>query len=240
MLFHFDGYILRIFFFFFPRNFSLIYRYHYIWNTDINYIFSRFLFPASGYNDNLAPRYPTQSQFINSNSRGQFDGNIFPMHDQQISTTHQIQSNRYDNKAGLALGPPQSSSFQTIGSSVQQSNLNPFDDWSNNRDKGAADDFMSEEEIRIRSHEMLENEDMQHLLRLFSMGGHTSASVPEDGYAFPQYMPSPLPFGFDEDRNRSGKAVVGWLKIKAAMRWGFFIRKKAAERRAQLVELDDE
>jgi hypothetical protein len=30
------------------------------------------------------------------------------------------------------------------------------------------------------------------------------------------------------------------LKIKAAMRWGFFIRKKAAERRAQLVELDDD
>ena len=34
-----------------------------------------------------------------------------------------------------------------------------------------------------------------------------------------------------------GKAVVGWLKIKAAMRWGIFVRKKAAERRAKLVEL---
>jgi hypothetical protein len=36
----------------------------------------------------------------------------------------------------------------------------------------------------------------------------------------------------------SGKAVVGWLKLKAALRWGIFIRKKAAERRAQLTELN--
>ncbi|XP_058226206.1 calmodulin-binding protein 60 B-like isoform X3 [Rhododendron vialii] len=192
-----------------------------------------------GYNDNLATRYP--SQFLNSNSRSQFDSSLFPLHDQQISPTHQIQNNSFDNKGGLALGPSQlSTSFQTIGSSVHHSNINPFDEWSNNRDKGATSEFMSEEEIRIRSHEMLENEDMQHLLRLFSMGGHASVSGPEDGYSFPSYMPSPSPFGFEEDRNRSGKAVVGWLKIKAAMRWGFFIRKKAAERRAQLVELDDE
>lgn len=64
-------------------------------------------------------------------------------------------------------------------------------------------------------------------------------NMADDGYSFSSYMPSPIP-NFDEDRSRSGKAVVGWLKIKAAMRWGFFIRKKAAERRAQIVELDDE
>lgn len=84
---------------------------------------------------------------------------------------------------------------------------------------------------------MLENEDMQHLLRLFSMGGHAAINIPEDGFEFPSYMQSPQQY--DEDRSRSGKAVVGWLKIKAAMRWGFFIRKKAAERRAQIVELDE-
>lgn len=103
------------------------------------------------------------------------------------------------------------------------------------------DDFFSEEEIRLRSHEMLENEDMQHLLRTFTMGG-ASVGLPEDGYGFPPYMPSPCPnFNFDDERNRSsGKAVVGWLKIKAAMRWGIFVRKKAAERRAaQLVELEE-
>ena len=90
----------------------------------------------------------------------------------------------------------------------------------------------------MRSHEMLENEDMQQLLRMFSMGGHASVNGHDEGFSFPSFMPSPMP-NFD-DRNRSGKAVVGWLKIKAAMRWGFFIRRKAAERRAQIVELDDE
>uniref|UniRef100_A0A5B6Z3I7 Calmodulin-binding protein 60 B n=1 Tax=Davidia involucrata TaxID=16924 RepID=A0A5B6Z3I7_DAVIN len=202
---------------------------------------SSLLIGGSSYNDNLATRYPTQSQLMNSNSRAQFDSNPFAPHDQQIGNSQQIQSTRYDNRVGLALGPPQSSaSFQTISSSVQQSSLNPFDDWSHNRDKGV-EDFLSEEEIRIKSHEILENEDMQHMLRLFSMGGHASVNVPEDGFPFPSYMQSPSPnFSYDEDRTRPGKAVVGWLKIKAAMRWGFFIRKKAAERRAQIVELEDE
>lgn len=192
---------------------------------------------GSGYADNMATRYPSQPQIVNSNSRAQFDGTSFVSNDQLVDNSHQIQSTRYGNSTvGLALGPPQSSNsgFQAIGSSVQQSNLNPFDDWSHNRDKGV-EDFFSEEEIRMRSNEMLENDDMQHLLRLFSMGGHAS----EDGYSFPSFMPSPMP-NFDEDRTRPGKAVVGWLKIKAAMRWGFFIRKKAAERRAQIVELEDE
>lgn len=197
--------------------------------------------PASGYTDNMAARYSNQPQVMNSNSRTQFDSTSFMPNDQLMSNSHQIQNTRYDtNTVGLALGPPQTSNsgFQAIGSSVQPSNVNLFDEWPHSRDKGV-EDFLSEEEIRIRSHEMLENEDMQHLLRLFSMGGHSSMNMAEDGYAFPSYMPSPMP-NFDEDRTRSGKAVVGWLKIKAAMRWGFFIRKKAAERRAQIVELEDE
>lgn len=156
-----------------------------------------------------------------------------------------MQNATYNNQVGLALGrPQQSSSFQAGNSSVQQANLNPFEDWSMNRDK-ATDDFLSEDEIRMRSHEILENEDMQHLLRLFSMGNHAGISMPDDGYSFPPYMPAPSPgFAFNGDRARSGKAVVGWLKIKAAMRWGIFIRKKAAEkaaeRKAQIVELEDD
>lgn len=195
-----------------------------------------------GYNDNMAARYANQSQILNSSSRNQYGSMPYGLPDQQISNSQQIQNARYDDKAALALAPPQSSSssFQTVGSSVQSSNLNPFEEWPQNRDRGV-DDFLSEEEIRMRSHEMLENEDMQHLLRLFSMGGHAPVNVPDDSFAFPSYMPSPSPnFSYDEDRTRSGKAVVGWLKIKAAMRWGFFIRKKAAERRAQIVELEDE
>lgn len=194
-----------------------------------------------GYNDNLSTRYLAQQPIVNSNSRAQFEGTSFALDGQLINSSHQPQNISNDaNAVGLALGPPQSSTsgFQAINASVQPSTLNPLDDWGTNREKGG-DDFFSEEDIRMRSHEMLENEDMQHLLRIFSMGGHGSIDMPDDGYAFP-YMPSPMP-NFDEDRTRPGKAVVGWLKIKAAMRWGFFVRKKAAERRrAQLVELDDE
>ncbi|KAI9117582.1 hypothetical protein K1719_011748 [Acacia pycnantha] len=196
--------------------------------------------PIGGYNDALAITYPTQPLITNSNSRNQFDSSSFVSQDQLLSN-HQPQSSRNDHGAvGLALGPPQpsTSGFHVGSSSIQPATLNPFEEWSHNRDRGV-DEFLSEEEIRIRSHEMLENEDMQQLLRIFSMGGHTPMNMQEDGYAFTPYMASPMP-NFDEDRARPGRAVVGWLKIKAAMRWGFFIRKKAAERRAQLVELDDE
>ncbi|KAL7093156.1 hypothetical protein ACP275_11G025600 [Erythranthe tilingii] len=176
-----------------------------------------------GYNDDLTARYSTQSQLINSNSRNHFELSSFTHNNQPIDHTNQIQDpTTYDNKVGLALSP--------------------LEDWSTNHNNKGIDDFLSEDEIRMRSHEMLENEDMQHLLRLFSMGGNNaSVSGPEDGFSFPSYMPSPSPgFSFGEDRARSGKAVAGWLKIKAAMRWGIFIRKKAAERRARIVELDDE
>lgn len=202
-----------------------------------------FAFADLGYNDSLVTRFPSQSQYVTSSSRVQFGSTPYALQEQQIDNPHQLQSTTYDNRVGLALGPPQSSlSFQPLNSSVQPSDLiNPFQDWSQNRDKGVVEDFLSEEEIRLKSHEMLENDDMQHLLRLFSMGAQSSINGPEEGYNFSSYMPSPLPnFSFDEDRSRSGKAVVGWLKIKAAMRWGFFIRKKAAERRAQIVELEDD
>lgn len=194
---------------------------------------------GSGYNDGLATRYIAQPQLVNSSSRAQFDGPSFPSHDQLVNNSHQIQSTRNDSSVGLALGPPQSSTmgFQALNSSIQHSNLNPFSDLLNNRDKGV-DDYFTEEEIRLRSHEMLESDDMQHLLRVFSMGGHI---IPDDGYGFPPYMASPSNCLYEEeDRSRPGKAIVGWLKLKAAMRWGFFIRKKAAEKRAQLVELEDD
>lgn len=198
-----------------------------------------FPFSGSGYNDGLATRYTAQPQLVNSSSRAQFDGPSFPSHDQLVNNSHQTQSTRNDSSVGLALGPPQSSTmgFQALNSSMQHSNLNPFSDLLNNRDKGV-DDYFTEEEIRLRSHEMLESDDMQQLLRVFSMGGHI---IPDDGYGFPPYMASPSNCLYEEeDRSRPGRAVVGWLKIKAAMRWGFFIRKKAAEKRAQLVEIEDD
>ncbi|CBI18672.3 unnamed protein product, partial [Vitis vinifera] len=85
------------------------------------------------------------------------------------------------------------------------------------------EDYFSEE-IRLRSSEMLENDEMQRMLKTFNMGVDTGMGPA---------------FGHSDDACYSyRKAVVGWLKLRAALRWGIFIRKKAAERRAQLVELD--
>jgi hypothetical protein len=152
----------------------------------------------------------------------------------------QTQTSRSSNM--LALRPmqqPQNFEFSGLGQSTQPSGLNPFDDWSRLQENrgGGADDYLMDE-IRARSHEILENDEMQQMLRLLSMGGAPTGLNNVDG--FPSY-PSPAPaFSFEDNRARSsGKAVVGWLKIKAAMRWGIFVRRKAAERRAQLVELED-
>lgn len=179
----------------------------------------------------MATSFSIPSQNANLNAPVSFVGSSFALQNQLPSTSNQAQLQRSENV--LALGPPQSSTsgFQNVGAS----NLTSF---------RGVDDFFSEEEIRMRSHEMLENEDMQHLLRIFNMGGHGHVpNVAEDGYPYSSgYMPNTsLNYNFndDHDRTRSGKAVVGWLKLKAALRWGIFVRKRAAERRAQLVELDD-
>lgn len=202
---------------------------------------------STGYDQTLATRYHSQPQLLNSNPRAQFEvASCSTAQDQFMGNLHQTQSTiNNQNMNGLALGPPQSSTsgYQNINSSsVHHANLNHLEDWSNPRERGP-EDFFSEEEIRLRSHEMLESEDMQQFLRLFSMGGGggngSTTHLPEDGYTFPSFLHTPMQ-GYDEDRGRSGRAVVGWLKIKAAMRWGFFIRRKAAERRAQIVELDDD
>ncbi|MQL82941.1 hypothetical protein Taro_015425 [Colocasia esculenta] len=191
---------------------------------------------TAAYNENQMSKYSTHPQ-VTSNSCIPFESSSLTSQN-QLNGSYQVQITRNDS-TGLTLGPPREANlgFQHVAPSLQASNINSFDDWSHQRDNHGVEDLFSEEEIRMRSHEMLENEDMQHMLRV--LGG--AVNLPEDGYSFPSYMPSPLPnFSFEEDQGRSsGKAVVGWLKIKAAMRWGIFIRKKAAERRAQLVELED-
>ncbi|XP_068321296.1 calmodulin-binding protein 60 B-like isoform X2 [Pyrus communis] len=192
---------------------------------------------VGGYTDGMANRFSVQSQNLNLSAPIQLDGLSFPLQNQQPITSHQAQFQGNENM--LALGPPQSSTsgFQNIGTS--------------NPSYRGAEDLFPEEEIRTRSHEILENEDMQHLLRIFNMGGqgqgqghgygHASMNLTEDNYPYPSpYMPTPqVNYSVDDQSRSSGKAVVGWLKLKAALRWGIFIRKKAAERRAQLVELDD-
>ncbi|XP_011043289.1 PREDICTED: uncharacterized protein LOC105138780 isoform X2 [Populus euphratica] len=171
-----------------------------------------------GYTDGAIARFSIDPQNGSLNTPFQFDAIQNPLGTNNL----------------LALGPPQSSTPGSQGFCTSNLNLH--------RGK---EDFFSEEEIRTRSHDMLENEDMQQLLRIFNMGGQglSSNSVTEYGYPYSSYMPSPSPcpnYSLSDNPSRSsGKAVVGWLKLKAALRWGIFVRKKAAERRAQLVELDD-
>ncbi|KAJ0246049.1 hypothetical protein HA466_0176370 [Hirschfeldia incana] len=190
-------------------------------------------FAIGGYDQTMVTSYPPHPQLLDSNHpRAQYEVSS----GQLMGSLHQAQGSSTNNQnmnGLLALGPPQSYQNINPSASVHQADLNPFED------------FFSEEEIRVRSHEMLENEDMQQFLRLFSMGGGagngSATHFTEDGYAFPSFLNTPMQgYDDDEDGGRSGRSVVGWLKIKAAMRWGFFIRRKAAERRAQIVELDDD
>lgn len=181
-----------------------------------------------GLSDVVGARYNMQSQSMDLNGSVQFNTASLLPPNQFIGASGLSQPSR--NNHALSLGPPQASlpGFQPAGIPSYR----------------GTEEMLSEEEIRMRSHEMLEHEDMQHLLRVFGMGGHAQTSVngTEDGYPYSAaYASSPaINFNFDEDKVRSsGKAVVGWLKLKAALRWGIFIRKKAAERRAQLVELED-
>ncbi|XP_026380514.1 calmodulin-binding protein 60 D-like [Papaver somniferum] len=186
-----------------------------------------------GHFDHTPNGYLMNSQQVNSNVHTQFDGFVAPQN-QLSGASHQPQMTGQD--INLVPGQLQSSSlgFQTVGPSVVSSNLTSF-----------SEDFLTAEDIRMRSHQILENEDdMQQLLRLYSMGNHNSVNPTDDIFHFPSSSPFPpsINYKYDEDNSRlTSKSVVGWLKIKAALRWGFFIRKQAAERRrAQIVELDDE
>ncbi|GAA0168054.1 hypothetical protein LIER_22861 [Lithospermum erythrorhizon] len=180
-----------------------------------------------GYVNNMSSRFLMQPPSMYLNATAQSENSSFPTNHQLINTLAQAQSSKSDEL--LALGPAQSSmpSFHAGGSS-------------NPTSYRGYEEYFTEEEIRLRSHEMLENEDMQHLLRIFNMNGHsnrTNNSCPFTSVYTPNAATNIV---YNEEQSRSsGKAVVGWLKLKAALRWGIFIRKKAAERRAQIVELED-
>ncbi|CAI5971277.1 unnamed protein product [Closterium sp. NIES-64] len=140
---------------------------------------------------------------------------------------------------------------------------------------GHLDDFgLSEEDLRAKSLELLENEDMhqqmQQLLGLIndytpagSAGTITANLQHDDNEIVFQggFLTPSAPTGAVTAGGSGGVAVgggvggdgvgpdgashlkhtskVGWLKLRAALRWGIFIRKRAAQRRAQIVQLDD-
>lgn len=176
--------------------------------------------PLVGQDHVLDNQFPNVPQSVNLSTSMPFNANPYPLHNQMMSRVE-----------------PQ----QPINENLLSS-FGPFSNY---------DDFISEE-IRMRSQEMLEQEDMQHLLRIFNMQGggigqcHNSINASDHNmnYHFnPRAAYNPNSgFGYglgDHDQGPPGNAVLGWLKLKAAMRWGIFVRKKAAERRAQLVDLDD-
>uniref|UniRef100_A0A0A9DJQ0 Calmodulin-binding protein n=1 Tax=Arundo donax TaxID=35708 RepID=A0A0A9DJQ0_ARUDO len=195
---------------------------------------------ASIGNQQIVRGYAANLQDIAPSITMQYDMSSLTPEAQFNGSSIQTQVSR--GSSALALRPTQQQQnfdFSGLGQSTQPSALNPFYDWSRlQENRGGVDDYLMEE-IRVRSHEILENDEMQQMLRNLSMGRASTGMNNLDG--FPSYMPSPSPaFNFEDDRVRpSGKAVVGWLKIKAAMRWGIFVRRKAAERKAQLVELED-
>ncbi|EES06372.1 hypothetical protein BDA96_04G068400 [Sorghum bicolor] len=186
---------------------------------------------SAGYGVDQSATHPSQLQSSSTNVQSAI---VQPPYDDTFSfLPPNMLTGSANDAMGLELGQLQQVISQ--GQAIQPANVGYGSDWPRNRDNQYADDFT--EDIHVKSHQMLESEDMQQLLRVFSMGG-ASGSLPDDTFNFQSYMPSPLP-NQTERSHSSGKAVVGWLKIKAAIRWGIFVRKKAAERRAQLVELED-
>ncbi|GMI83872.1 hypothetical protein like AT2G24300 [Hibiscus trionum] len=139
-----------------------------------------------------------------------------------------------------ALLPSTTIDYMPIGGNPTAAGGSGFaGDWSQPRSGNGFEDFFAEE-IRLRSTEMLATDDMQRLLKTFGMGasfGHSDESPYTYSIPYDHQMDHPYPYAQERGKG-SGKAVVGWLKLKAALRWGIFIRKRAAERRAQLVELD--
>ncbi|PSS13928.1 Calmodulin-binding protein 60 E like [Actinidia chinensis var. chinensis] len=150
---------------------------------------------------------------------------------------------RSDSMAGMAVTTPDSAfgavDYGSVGMSSYASSYLP-EEWPRLRDGQGFEDFS--EEIRLRSSEMLESDDLRRLLKSMAVGvgiGSAFGITEEDCYSYNAAYDHQVDRTYvQEHGRRSGRAVVGWLKLKAALRWGIFIRKRAAERRAQLVELD--
>lgn len=189
--------------------------------------------------------YVTEQQYISPKNRLQYVS-AEPNQNLQIKNNHtaaELSEYPFGKTNNQMLGTASNDSQLTLSGSMGYiASGNPAvestyfpGDWSQQRNGQGLEDIVAEE-IRLRSSEMLESDDMQRLLKTINVGfGH-----PNEGcYSYSlQYEPQ-MYQTFSEDHGKtSGKAVVGWLKLKAALRWGIFIRKKAAERRAQLTELN--
>ncbi|KAK0579044.1 hypothetical protein LWI29_020113 [Acer saccharum] len=183
------------------------------------------LFVYLGYNDSMPSRFQMHPKNVNVNAPIQLDGTSYPLQTPLVSAPQQVHLPRNDNL--LAPGPSQSSSlgFQNLGTSNPKTYSEVYDL------------FSSADEIRMRSmrsHEMLENDDMQHLLPIFNTEGQGQGqdffNATEDAYPC-----SSANYSFDDEPSCSlGITIVGRrLKVRAALRPS--IGAKAAVRRAQLL-----
>eukprot|EP00850_Spirogloea_muscicola_P018539 SM000171S03228 [mRNA] locus=s171:109238:113295:+ [translate_table: standard] len=155
--------------------------------------------------------------------------------------------------------------YAVEGSSAHVSASGAPSAWPHGHDPGPApplgppdansDELLSEEELRRKSMQILsENDDMhQQMQQLLAMLGdmgatptaNLAANLQGDGYEILQggiFAPlADMGINIGGDRPKTnGKANIGWLKLKAALRWGIFIRKRAAARRARIEEVEDE
>ncbi|CAL1358847.1 unnamed protein product [Linum trigynum] len=195
--------------------------------------------------------YDAQQHFVSSNQNKQLYISPDPPHPSQLIDFPFVRPDHHHQATSATIAPMNSSSHhqQQQAAALTSSSMDFMSVGTPGYHSGG--DFFAEE-IRMRSLEMLEGDDMQRLLRSFGMGmgggfsGGTGFGGPGDGgYSYNiqggggGYEPQMDQVYASQDRGRSsGKAVVGWLKLKAALRWGIFVRKRAAERRAQLIELD--
>ncbi|KAL5565892.1 hypothetical protein UlMin_029056 [Ulmus minor] len=121
------------------------------------------------------------------------------------------------NNQQPALPSTSSMDYMSVGTSGAGCSYLPGD-WSRPRNGQGLQDIM------------LESDDMQRLLKTFGIGVVLEWGLVWDSRTMLVVL--------TVYRRSSGKVVVGWLKLKATLRWGVFVRRRAAERRAQLTELD--
>ncbi|CAM6042709.1 unnamed protein product [Sphagnum compactum] len=180
----------------------------------------------------------------------QMNSNIESRQQSAVSSSSQQSYVGNTGMTGLALGPPQSDlttsspAFLALAPGIMNASSGGIE-WQSRAQENYAQGLMVEElptedELRARSLEFLENEDMhtqiQQLLRMFNTG---EGSFTGEDLNFTGSQVG-VPTVTSQETRANGKAFVGWLKLKAALRWGIFVRKQAAARRAQLEEVEDE
>ncbi|MCO5571712.1 hypothetical protein L7F22_025459 [Adiantum nelumboides] len=202
-----------------------------------------------GYGPDHTSRYANQSnQTIQNNHVFNSGADPHGQSSPTISLQGSFTTNGGPANTGLALGPSQALLPRAFGDYSNPMSQQVFQgasvDWqrypANNPMTPVVYDF--EDDIRAQALSLLSNEDMQQLLRSQYLTRSENVQLQGEDTYFSNFTPAPAINYIDEGVRTSGKAYIGWLKLKAALRWGIFIRKIAAKKaiqRAQLEEIED-